>query len=169
MISSLCFVLGRGGSNGQVRMAMRASSTLLGICGCDMSLSMSTPLMSVVSARDPPTLPSTLMRSNRTSLRSRSATCNTASTAICANCLCSLDTLCDRHQCRRGKQKVPGKHFATETGHGSFEQVFCVGLAVLNRVCYAVEVVHCDRARPIEAVCNPDGVNATFEKRLALL
>ena len=107
-MSSLCFVLGRGGSNGQVRIAMRASSNLLGICGCDMSLSISTPLMSCVSAREPPTLPSTLIRSNSTSLRSRSATCNTASTAICANCRCSLDTLYDRQDQFRAVNKGSG-------------------------------------------------------------
>lgn len=95
VISSLCLVFGRGGSNGHVKIAILASLTLCGICGCDMSLSTSTPLMSVVSASEPPTFPSTLIRSNGTSLRSRSATAKTASTAICANCWCSFETLRD--------------------------------------------------------------------------
>lgn len=58
-----------------------------------MSLSTSTPRISVVSASEPPTLPSTLMRSNGTSFLERSATARTASTAICANCWCSFETL----------------------------------------------------------------------------
>ena len=93
VISNLCFVFGRGGSNGQVRMASLALRTEWGIWGWDMSLSTRTPLMREVSAREPPTLPSTLMRSKGTSFRSRSATERTASTAISANFWCSFETL----------------------------------------------------------------------------
>ena len=64
--------------------------------------------------------------------------------------------------------KVKDKHFATEASHGGFEKIFCVSLAVLDRVCYALEIAHRDRARPIEAVGNPDGVNATIKKGLTL-
>jgi hypothetical protein len=49
--------------------------------------------MRVVSAREPPTLPSTLIRSKGTSRRSMSATWRTALTAIWANCRCSFETL----------------------------------------------------------------------------
>mmetsp|Transcript_3766 Transcript_3766/g.9399 ORF Transcript_3766/g.9399 Transcript_3766/m.9399 type:complete len:249 (-) Transcript_3766:553-1299(-) len=79
-MSSLCLVLGFGGSKGQVRMAMRASSMCLGIWGWLMSLSMTMPFTRRVSSRLPPTLPSTLMRSRLTSPRSRSATASTALT-----------------------------------------------------------------------------------------
>mmetsp|Transcript_87388 Transcript_87388/g.120367 ORF Transcript_87388/g.120367 Transcript_87388/m.120367 type:complete len:278 (-) Transcript_87388:37-870(-) len=85
-MSSLCLVLGLGGSNGQVRMAIFASSTLLGICGWLKSLSTMIPLIKVDSSSFPPTLPSTLMRSKFTSERSRSATDKTASTQIRASC-----------------------------------------------------------------------------------
>lgn len=93
VMSNLCFVLGRGGSNGHVKMAIFASLTELGMPGCDMSLSTRTPLIKDVSDSCPPSFPSTLIRSNRTSFRSKSATEMTASTAICANCRCSLETL----------------------------------------------------------------------------
>jgi hypothetical protein len=43
-----------------------------------------------------------------------------------------------------------------------------VSFAVLDRVCYALEMVHRDRARAIEAVRNPDRVNATIKEGLAL-
>lgn len=64
---------------------------------------------------------------------------------------------------------MPGEHFATETSHGSFEEIFCVGLAVLDRIRYSLEVVHCDHTCPIEAVCNPNGVNAAIKEGFALL
>ena len=64
--------------------------------------------------------------------------------------------------------KVEGKHFTAEAGHGSFEKIFCVGLAVLDRVCYALEIAHRDRARPIEAIRNPDGMNATLKESFTL-
>ena len=68
------------------------------------------------------------------------------------------------------RTEVEGRniHFATETGHGSFEEIFCMGLAVLDRVCYALEIAHRDRARPVEAVCNSDGVNAAIQEGFAL-
>jgi hypothetical protein len=56
-----------------------------------------------------------------------------------------------------------GKHFTAETGHGSFEKIFRVSPAVFDRVCYALEVAHRDRARTIEAVCNPDWMDATIK------
>mmetsp|Transcript_15867 Transcript_15867/g.53855 ORF Transcript_15867/g.53855 Transcript_15867/m.53855 type:complete len:276 (-) Transcript_15867:63-890(-) len=95
-MSSLCLVLGLGGSNGHVRMRMRASSITLGIWGCDISLSMTTPRMSSVSSRRPPALPCTEMRSKRVSWCSRSDTASTASTAIWAILrLCTLMILDD--------------------------------------------------------------------------
>mmetsp|Transcript_24472 Transcript_24472/g.75486 ORF Transcript_24472/g.75486 Transcript_24472/m.75486 type:complete len:273 (-) Transcript_24472:156-974(-) len=85
-MSSLCFVLGLGGSKGHVRMHIFASLISFAICGCEMSLSMTMPLMSSVSSRRPPGLPSILIMSKFTSDRSPSmtATDRTASTAICA-------------------------------------------------------------------------------------
>ena len=58
---------------------------------------------------------------------------------------------------------VEGKHFAAKAGHGSFEKVFRVSFAVFDCVCYALEVAHRDRARTIEAVCNPDWMDATIK------
>jgi hypothetical protein len=58
---------------------------------------------------------------------------------------------------------VEGKHFAAEAGHGSFEKIFCVSFAVLDRVCYALEVADRDPARSIEAVCNSDWMDATIK------
>mmetsp|Transcript_99083 Transcript_99083/g.308756 ORF Transcript_99083/g.308756 Transcript_99083/m.308756 type:complete len:235 (+) Transcript_99083:647-1351(+) len=81
-MSSLCLVLGFGGSKGQVRMAIFASLTTLGICGWLKSLSTMMPRIRVVSSSLPPTLPSTLMRSKLTSRRSRLATERTASTLM---------------------------------------------------------------------------------------
>jgi hypothetical protein len=43
-----------------------------------------------------------------------------------------------------------------------------MSLAVLDRVCYALEIAHRDRARPVEAVCNSDGVNAAIQEGFAL-
>jgi hypothetical protein len=56
-----------------------------------------------------------------------------------------------------------GKHFAAETGHGSFEKIFRVSSAVFDRVCYALKVTHRDRARTIEAICNTDRMDATVK------
>mmetsp|Transcript_903 Transcript_903/g.3804 ORF Transcript_903/g.3804 Transcript_903/m.3804 type:complete len:237 (+) Transcript_903:659-1369(+) len=83
-MSILCFVLGFGGSNGHVRMAILASSMVFAICGCEMSLSSTMPFTSVVSSSLPPTLPSTLIKSRFTSRRSMSATAITALTQISA-------------------------------------------------------------------------------------
>lgn len=83
-MSSLCLVLGLGGSKGQVRMQILASSISLRICGWDISLSMTMPRTSSVSSSRPPGLPSILIRSKFTSWLSKSATESTASTAICA-------------------------------------------------------------------------------------
>jgi hypothetical protein len=44
-----------------------------------------------------------------------------------------------------------------------------MGFAVLDRVCYALEVLHRDRARPIEAVRNPDWMDATIKEGFTLL
>ena len=68
-----------------------------------------------------------------------------------------------------GIKRVEGKHFAAKTGHGSFEKIFCVSFAVLDRVCYLFKVVHRDRARPIEAIRNPDWMDATIKEGFALL
>mmetsp|Transcript_5057 Transcript_5057/g.10697 ORF Transcript_5057/g.10697 Transcript_5057/m.10697 type:complete len:450 (+) Transcript_5057:386-1735(+) len=84
VMSSVCLVLGFGGSNGQVRTHMRASTTSFGICGWLISLSRMMPRMSAVSSILPPGLPSTLIKSKFTSLRSRSATASTALTLISA-------------------------------------------------------------------------------------
>mmetsp|Transcript_18819 Transcript_18819/g.39346 ORF Transcript_18819/g.39346 Transcript_18819/m.39346 type:complete len:202 (-) Transcript_18819:270-875(-) len=90
-MSSLCLVLGFGGSNGQVRMHIFASMTSLGIWGCEKSLSITMPLMSSVSPSWPPGLPSILIISKLTSWCSKSATASTASTAISAMwSLCTL-------------------------------------------------------------------------------
>jgi len=67
-----------------------------------------------------------------------------------------------------GIETSRSKHFAAETGHGSFEEIFGVSFAVLDRVCYALEVVHRDRARAIEAVRNPDGRNAPIKEGFTL-
>mmetsp|Transcript_36731 Transcript_36731/g.108312 ORF Transcript_36731/g.108312 Transcript_36731/m.108312 type:complete len:264 (+) Transcript_36731:1087-1878(+) len=83
-MSTLCLVLGFGGSNGHVRIAIFTSVRTLGICGWEKSLSMTRPSTRRVSSIVPPTLPSTLMRSRLTSRRSRSATAMTALTQISA-------------------------------------------------------------------------------------
>lgn len=93
LMSSLCFVFGRGGSSGHVRIAMRASRISRGIWGCDMSLSITTPCTSAESSSAPPTLPSTLISSKSTSRRSRSATLSTASIAMRANFSEAFETL----------------------------------------------------------------------------
>eukprot|EP00123_Amoebidium_parasiticum_P009232 comp19346_c1_seq1/m.22273 comp19346_c1_seq1/g.22273 ORF comp19346_c1_seq1/g.22273 comp19346_c1_seq1/m.22273 type:complete len:300 (+) comp19346_c1_seq1:845-1744(+) len=85
-MDSVFLVLGLGGSNGHVRMAIFASVIVLGICGWLMSLSTTTPRTSIVSSILPPTLPSILMSSKSTSRLSRSATLITASTAMRAIC-----------------------------------------------------------------------------------
>mmetsp|Transcript_30469 Transcript_30469/g.97229 ORF Transcript_30469/g.97229 Transcript_30469/m.97229 type:complete len:277 (-) Transcript_30469:197-1027(-) len=90
-MSSLCFVLGLGGSKGQVRMHILASRMSFSICGCENSLSTTMPWMSSVSSSEPPGLPSTLIMSKFTSWRSMSATLSTASTAMRA--ILSLCTL----------------------------------------------------------------------------
>lgn len=64
--------------------------------------------------------------------------------------------------------KVEDKHLAAETGHGGFKEIFSLSLAVLDRVCNVLELAHRDRARPIEAVRNPDGVNAALKEAFAL-
>ena len=58
-----------------------------GICGWLISLSTTTPLTNIVSSSLPPSLPCILISSKSTSFLSKSATDNTASTAISANCL----------------------------------------------------------------------------------
>jgi hypothetical protein len=100
-MSNLCFVFGLGGSNGHVRIAILASLTTLGIWGCDMSLSTTTPLTNEVSSSEPPTLPSTLMSSKSTSRRERSATERTASTAMEANLSWAMETLRSARSTRR--------------------------------------------------------------------
>jgi hypothetical protein len=72
-----------------------ASLMSLTIWGWDMSLSMTMPRTSFVSSRRPPTLPSILIRSRLTSLRSMSATASTASTAISAIGRCERFTIFD--------------------------------------------------------------------------
>mmetsp|Transcript_49789 Transcript_49789/g.107842 ORF Transcript_49789/g.107842 Transcript_49789/m.107842 type:complete len:452 (+) Transcript_49789:440-1795(+) len=91
--SSLCLVLGLGGSNGQVSTQILASVMSLRICGCDMSLSITMPRTSFVSSSRPPTLPSILIRSRFTSRRFMSATERTASTATSAIGLCERLTI----------------------------------------------------------------------------
>mmetsp|Transcript_1607 Transcript_1607/g.4736 ORF Transcript_1607/g.4736 Transcript_1607/m.4736 type:complete len:282 (+) Transcript_1607:669-1514(+) len=86
-MSTLCLVLGFGGSKGQVRMAILTSFSSLGIWGWLKSLSSTMPYTSWVSSNLPPTFPSTFMRSRFTSFLSRSATASTALTHISA---CSL-------------------------------------------------------------------------------
>mmetsp|Transcript_8515 Transcript_8515/g.13447 ORF Transcript_8515/g.13447 Transcript_8515/m.13447 type:complete len:438 (+) Transcript_8515:1175-2488(+) len=109
-MSILCFVLGLGGSNGHVRIAIFASLISLSICGCEMSLSSTIPLISTVSSSFPPTLPSTLIRSRFTSPRERSATAITALTQISAiSRLQRLTIFEDRvvmHVCTRGSMLV---------------------------------------------------------------
>mmetsp|Transcript_46745 Transcript_46745/g.130144 ORF Transcript_46745/g.130144 Transcript_46745/m.130144 type:complete len:280 (-) Transcript_46745:18-857(-) len=94
-MSSLCLVFGLGGSKGQVRMAILASFTTLGICGWLKSLSTIMPWMRVVSSNFPPTLPSTLIRSKFTSWRSKLATESTASTLMRASWSLRLLTTLD--------------------------------------------------------------------------
>jgi hypothetical protein len=80
-----CFCF--GGSNGQVRIAILASLTFFGICGCKKSLSTTTPLTKTVSSNFPPILPSTLINSKSTPYRSISATAKIPFIAISAICL----------------------------------------------------------------------------------
>ena len=113
VMDSVCLVLGLGGSNGHVRMQMRASSTTLGICGCDQSFSSRMPRISSVSSIMPPALPSTLIKSKLTSLRSQSATLATADTAISAILrlflLMILDDLCVCARARVKRKEAGGK------------------------------------------------------------
>mmetsp|Transcript_65060 Transcript_65060/g.178531 ORF Transcript_65060/g.178531 Transcript_65060/m.178531 type:complete len:274 (+) Transcript_65060:1079-1900(+) len=74
-------------------MHILASLMSLAICGCAMSLSTTMPRTRRVSSSLPPTLPSILMRSRLTSLRSRSATASTASTAISDMARCARLTI----------------------------------------------------------------------------
>lgn len=79
--------------------------------------------MRVVSASEPPTFPSTLMRSKGTSFRSRSATERTASTAISANLWCSFETLqgvMSQDDLRSWKGY---KHFTSKTCHRNLEKI----------------------------------------------
>mmetsp|Transcript_6540 Transcript_6540/g.13108 ORF Transcript_6540/g.13108 Transcript_6540/m.13108 type:complete len:238 (-) Transcript_6540:453-1166(-) len=91
--SSLCFVFGLGGSKAHVSTQSLTSFRSFSICGCDMSLSMTMPRTSFESSSEPPTLPSILIRSRLTSLRSMSATESTASTAISAIGRCARLTI----------------------------------------------------------------------------
>mmetsp|Transcript_37663 Transcript_37663/g.38018 ORF Transcript_37663/g.38018 Transcript_37663/m.38018 type:complete len:213 (-) Transcript_37663:648-1286(-) len=67
LISSLCLVLGFGGSKGHVRMHILASLITLAIWGCAISLSITIPFTSSVSSNDPPGLPSIRIMSKFTS------------------------------------------------------------------------------------------------------
>mmetsp|Transcript_46982 Transcript_46982/g.92751 ORF Transcript_46982/g.92751 Transcript_46982/m.92751 type:complete len:232 (-) Transcript_46982:687-1382(-) len=95
LMSSLCLVFGLGGSNGQVRMQILASLISFAIWGWLVSLSITIPLISLVSSSLPPGFPSILIRSKFTSLLSLSATANTASTAIWAIWSCRDETTLD--------------------------------------------------------------------------
>ncbi len=81
-MSKLCFVFGFGASNGQVRMAILASITYLGICGWEKSLSIKIPSISWVSYILPPVFSWILINSKLTSFLYKSATSKTALTAI---------------------------------------------------------------------------------------
>ena len=87
-----------------------------------MSLSMGAPLVRVVSASEPPTFPSTSIRSKDISFRSRSATVMTASTAMRANFSCSL------RRCRCGVRRKIEKE-----GDGKYILLPRLVIAVLNR------------------------------------
>jgi len=66
-------------------MQILAFLTSFTIYGCDISLSISIPVINFVSEMDPPVFPYTLMRSNTTSFLSKSATLKIALTAISPN------------------------------------------------------------------------------------
>ena len=76
-------------------MAIFASWTSLGIWGWEKSLSIKMPSINWVSSILPPVFYCILIKSRLTSLRSRSATLNTAFTAISANLFLSLLTTFD--------------------------------------------------------------------------
>ncbi len=78
----LYLVFGFGGSKGHVKIAILALVSFLSICGCDNSLSITIPLISSVFSIESPGFPTILIKSKFTSLRSKSATDRTASTAI---------------------------------------------------------------------------------------
>ena len=44
-----------------------------------------------------------------------------------------------------------------------------MSFAVLDRVCYLLELVHRDRTRPFEAVRNPNRMDATIKEGFTLL
>mmetsp|Transcript_45746 Transcript_45746/g.118237 ORF Transcript_45746/g.118237 Transcript_45746/m.118237 type:complete len:256 (-) Transcript_45746:46-813(-) len=73
-------------------MQIFAFSMVLGICGCDISLSITIPSTRTESSNCPPTFPSTLIMSRFTSFLSKSATASTAFTDISANFLPHLFT-----------------------------------------------------------------------------
>ena len=82
------------------------------------------------------------------------------------HCARGGDNVVSRHN--HEDTKVEDEHFAAETGHGGFEEIFCLSLAVLDRICDILEMAHRNRARPFEAVRNPDGVNAAIKEAFAL-
>lgn len=89
----LCLVLGFGASKGQVKIAILASLTYLGIWGWEKSLSIKIPSINCVSSILPPVFYWILIKSKLTSFLSKSATSKTARTAISPNFFWSLLTI----------------------------------------------------------------------------
>lgn len=94
-MSMLCLVLGFGASNGQVKMAILASYTCLGIWGCEKSLSIKIPSISWVSSILPPVFYWIFIRSKFTSFLYKSAIVSTLFTAISPKRFWSLLTTFD--------------------------------------------------------------------------
>lgn len=78
----LCLVLGLGGSKGQVKIQILASSIYFLILGWAISFSNKIPLINLESSKDPPVFPYNLIKSKFTSFLFISATDKTASTEI---------------------------------------------------------------------------------------
>lgn len=88
----LYLVLGLGGSKGHVKMAIFAFIKFFSIYGWENSLSIKIPLINYDSLKLFPGFPTILIKSKLTSFLSISATLNTASTAISANCYLHYET-----------------------------------------------------------------------------
>jgi hypothetical protein len=61
-----------------------------------------------------------------------------------------------------------GTHFAAEAGHGNFEEVSCVVPTVLYPIGDLVEMLDGNGACAVEAIRNPDRVEAAIQERFAL-
>ena len=140
-----------------------------------MSLSTTTPLTRDVSSRDPPTFPSTLISSKSTSLRVKSATDRTASTAIDANLSCAIETLHCKPE--RGEGDA---HLAPQCCFGCLQQIANVIFCKFNLapsgpsfhlqdgaygICDPIKLLHRYLASLLVPVRYPYGMYATINQR----